>query len=722
MPLFPRALEAGMMAGFLQMALWESFNIEPCREDTVFVLFLSSSNFRSWIMWQGDFLKGCLTNKISFRPNVRFTIGAAFFLLFFPPCCSGQSGNDFSYQNIGKELSYVEDRSAAMSLEDVKKLPEAAFTRGGHEILNFGNTSSAWWIKISYTAQRDLPLYLIIDAPNIEYIDAFASDSTGRPVVMKTGCLRTRPPDVFVRNSFMLHLPEASRMEKKAVYLRLKTDNILLAPIKLASAESVIQGQESKLGIEYIYVGLLVGLLLFNLFLFVSIRDVTYLYYALYVLTLSSYLLIYIRGYGFIFGDEARIFLNKYPHVLLSFSVVASLLFCSKFLHLKRTAPKMLSLFYAIGGAGIILFLVSALGYKHAATVIAQMLTVTVAVAAWIAGVIAYRNGHKPAKYYIAAWFFIWVTVAIVTLSLGGVIPASEFTIQLVPIGSTLELLLLSFALGDRYKMIIRAEQKARDENLFLVRTQNQRLEEKVGERTLQLNSTIEELESSNAVKNRLFSIVAHDLRSPLNSLLGILTLSDMKLLAFEELQELLEENKKTIKSVNSTLDNLLYWAQSQMGGMVTSRESFELKPVFDELLLLYLPLAKQKGIQMEQLANDSGAITADRNQISLVLRNLVDNAIKFTPPGGRIWFSLQAAAEGMRFSVENEAEGNLDLDMDRMNGDQMANATRGTGNELGVGLGLVLCKDYVKNNGGTFHIGRKDNRIRFSAVFPSGH
>ncbi len=673
-------------------------------------------------MLQRDFLICCLPNRISFRPNILFTIVTTLFLLFLAVCCRGQSANDFSYQNIGKELHYLEDKTATMSLDDVKNLSDTSFTRGSHDILNFGNTTSAWWIKISYTAQQDLPLYLIIDAPNIEYIDAYATDNKGRAVIFKTGCLRTRQPNVFVRNNFMIDLPVDSKIENKTIYLRLKTNNILLAPIKLATAESVINGQEFKHGIEYIYIGLLIGLLLFNLFLFVSVRDITYLYYVLYVLTLSSYLLIYIRGYGFIFGDELRIFLNQYPHVLLSFSVIASLVFCNKFLHLKRRAPKMLGIFYVIGGAGIILFFVSALGFKHTATVIAQMLTVTVAVVAWIAGVIAYRNGHRPAKYYILAWFFIWVTVAIVTLSLGGVIPSSEFTIQLVPIGSTLELLLLSFALGDRYKTIIRAEQKVRDENLFLVRTQNQRLEEKVDERTLQLNSTIKQLESSNAVKNRLFSIIAHDLRSPLNSLLGILSLSDMQLLTPQELQELLEENKKTIKSVNNTLDNLLYWAQSQMDGLVTRKDSFELKPVLDELLLLYLPLIKQKGIHLEQLVTDNGVITADRNQISLVLRNLIDNAIKFTPSDGRIWFTLQAISEGVRFSVENEAEGHLDIDMDRMNGNKMAIATPGTRNEQGVGLGLLLCKEYIKNNGGTFLIDRKENKIRFSFLLPSKH
>ncbi len=667
-----------------------------------------------------NFLMSCFPHKISFRSNVHFTIGITLFLIFFTASCWAQSANHFSYQNIGKELYYLEDKSATMSLEEVKKLADTKFTRGNHEILNFGNTSSAWWVKISYTAQHNLPLYLIIDAPNIEYIDAFTTDSADRTVAFKTGCLRTRPPNVFVRNNFMINLPVDSKTGKKTIYVRLKTNNILMAPIKLATAESVIKGQEFKLGIEYIYIGLLIGLLLFNLFLFLSIRDTTYLYYVLYVLTLSGYLLFYIRGYGFIFGDEIRIFFNRYPHVLLSFSVVASLLFCNKFLHLKQKAPKMLGLFYVIGGVGIILFFVSAFGFKHTATAIAQLLTVTVAVVAWIAGVMAYRNGHRPAKYYILAWFFIWVTVALVTLSLGGVIPSSEFTIQLVPIGSTLELLLLSFALGDRYKVIIKAEQQARDENLVLVRTQNQRLEEKVDERTLQLNSTIQELESTNAIKNKLFSIIAHDLRSPLNSLLGILSLSDMQLLTPDELQKMLKENKKTIKSVNNTLNNLLHWAQSQMGGMMTSKERFELKPLFDELLALYLPLIKQKDIQLAQFVEGNSTITADRNQISLVLRNLIDNAIKFTPLAGRIWFTLESIPEGLQFSVENEVEDPLKIEMDNMMGNKMASASLGTKNEQGVGLGLLLCKEYIQSNGGTFHINQNENSIKFSLVLPS--
>jgi len=686
-----------------------------------FSWLFANFELRSYVLHRNFLMSRILYSAFFHWPVCRVVITATFFLLFSAVFCRGQEVREFSYQNIGRQLRYFEDRGAKMSLTDIKRLDETAFARGGQEILNFGNTSSAWWIKLRYVARPHLPVFLIIDAPNIEYIDAFTTDSTGRAFSFETGCLRAGQPEVLVRNNFMLNLPIAAKNEHRTVYLRLKTNNILLAPIKLATTSGVLTGQETKLGIEYIYIGLLIGLLLFNLFLFISVRDITYLYYVLYVLTLSSYLLIYIRGYGFIFGDELRIVFNKHPHVFLSFSVITSLLFCNKFLHLKRMAPKMIGLFYVIGGVGILLFFVSVLGFKHTATIIAQLLTVTVAIVAWIAGVMAYRNGHRPAKYYILAWFFIWVTVAIVTLSLGGMISSSELTIQLVPIGSTIELLLLSFALGDRYKVIMRAEQQVRDENLLLVRTQNQRLEERVAERTLQLNNTITELEDSNAIKNKLFSIIAHDLRSPLNSLLGILSLSDMRLLTPDELHGLLEENKKTIKSINNTVDNLLHWAQSQMNGLVTRAESFELRAALDELFVLYLPLADRKGIRLEQHFDGHSAVIADRNQVNLVLRNLIDNAIKFTPLAGRILVTLQPTEQGVVFAVENEVTNLLEIDMGNISGDKIAASTPGTKNEQGVGLGLLLCKEYIKNNGGKFQADLNGNRIRFSFVLPKG-
>lgn len=630
-------------------------------------------------------------------------------------CAYAQEISTFNYENIGKQLLYFEDKTASMSLNDIEKVNEQLFKKGKNDILNFGNSASAWWLKIKYTSVAHRQVYLIIGAPNVEEITMYTTDALGKTIKVETGSLAKEGPNSVIGNNFRITLPLSNKQEKKTIFLRLKTNNILLAPIKLASSETLIEKQGFKVGFEYIYMGILIGLLLFNLFLFISIKDSTYLYYVLYVFTLSSYVLMYIRGYAFVFGDNFRILFAKHPHVFMGLSIITLLIFCQKFLHLERTAPKMKKSFWAVGFFGIFLFFTSILGFKTLSSHIAQIITFVAAVVVWISGIIAYRNGHSEARYFIAAWFFMLVTVVIVVFSLAGIFPQNEFTIQIVPLGTTLELLLLSLALGDRYKVIMQAEQTLRDENIQLVSTQNQRLEKSVQERTLQLSNTINELEDSNAVKNKLFSIIAHDLRSPFNSLMGILSLNDMQALSPEELRMLLAENKKTIESINNTLNNLLYWAQGQMNGINTQIDVFSLKKLFDELMLLYLPLVKKKNIRIELNADEQHLVAADQNQINLVLRNLIDNAIKFTPIGGNIACAMYIVQNKVHFSIENEIQSGSAVEVNNLKGNQIAHSTYGTQNERGVGLGLLLCYEYIKNNGGALQASTLGNKVKFS-------
>ena len=241
----------------------------------------------------------------------------------------------FSYENIGKKVTWFEDKTASVPFPQIQILDQSGkFRQGKREILNFGNSSSAFWIKIRYIPQRDSELYLIVDAPNIEHIDYYTFEANGAIRHTKSGCLSFETAGISIQNNFSFKLPKGQVNQERTVYLRLKTNNILVVPLKLATPDMIMKGRAFKDRIEYIYIGVLMALLIFNLFLFVSLKDITYLYYTLYVLTLSAYLLIYIRGYGFLFGEECRILFNRHPHVLLSLSVITSLLFCKKFLNL----------------------------------------------------------------------------------------------------------------------------------------------------------------------------------------------------------------------------------------------------------------------------------------------------------------------------------------------------------------------------------------------------
>lgn len=659
-----------------------------------------------------------LRRKFTFNKKAYSCFIATVLSIFFSFFGNAQEISSFNHGNIGKQLLYLEDKNGVLSLNDVQKLSDNSYKKGEQEILNFGNTSSVWWIKVNYLSKPNLPLHLIIDAPHIEYITAYTTDFLGNLIKYHTGSLEKKSPNVIIKSNFLLNLPISNVVAPRTVYLKLKSNNILLVPIKLSTSNNLIK-QPLNVEVEYIYIGLLLGLLLYNLFLFLSIKDITYLYYVLYIFTLSSYILMYLRGYSFLLGDDLRIIFNEHPHVFMGLSLVTLLLFSIKFLNIEITAPKFKKIFYLLGVFGIVLIITSLLGYKSLSSSLTQGLSFVTALMVWIAGFIAFKNGHKPAKYFIIAWTLIWFSTIIVTFSLAGIIVQNDFTIQLVPLSSIIELLLLSFALGDRYKLIMQTEQSLRDENLLLVKTQNQRLEEHVIERTKQLSITVQALEESDTIKNKLFSIIAHDLKSPLNSLMGILSLNDMEALTSDELRMLLADNKKTFDSINNTLNNLLHWAKGQMNGVITEDTNFDLSLMLEELIFLYLPLIKNKDIKLEMNLETQSLVVADPNQINLVLRNLIDNAIKFTPIGGKIIFYIQPLNEEITFSIENEIQENQEVNLANLKGEKIATSTFGTQNESGVGLGLLLCHEYIKKNGSVLHTDIKKNRLKFSFSLP---
>lgn len=647
------------------------------------------------------------------------------FLLLLSFAVKGQKvipDSDYTYRNIGRKIMYFEDREAQRSLRQIIALDSSGrFQYGKQDILNFGNTTSAIWLKVRYINHPKSLLYLVLSSTNIDSVDIYIEEADQSFKPIKTGNAFYPAPGVDIENNFIVKLPEDTDRKYRVAYLRLKTNNILIAPLKLVTADVLIKGKAFTDRIEYIYMGVLISLLLYNLFLYISLQDRTYLYYTIHVFTLSCYLMVYLRGYGFLFGNELRILMNQYPHVFLGLSMISAFFFSRSFLNLEKIAPRMLKVYYFLGSCAVVLLIVSLSGNKRYCTSIAQLLTASVSLSLWVSGILAYRRGHRPAKYYVAGFFFVLLSVGLVTLSLAGILNFNDFTMELVPIGSTVELLLLSFALGDRYRIIMKKERDTSYENLALVQNQKVQLEELVQKRTQLLTKTIAELKSSNNVKNKLFSIIAHDLRSPLNSLMSILALNDNDSLSMDDIQFLLKENKKNIETIYNTLNNLLYWAKSQMDGIKIEATNFELKHLIDELLIVYSPLLRNKEIRQVLRFNGIFPVHADENQVRLIIRNLIDNAIKFTPKCGEVQISLENRQAVVKVVISNSlanSESIKNLDLEELQGFKV---TYGTENERGVGLGLHLCREYIKSNGGDLGIQKNGEMISFSFTLPQG-
>ncbi|MCE7038745.1 sensor histidine kinase KdpD [Dyadobacter sp. CY312] len=210
-----------------------------------------------------------------------------------------------------------------------------------------------------------------------------------------------------------------------------------------------------------------------------------------------------------------------------------------------------------------------------------------------------------------------------------------------------------------------------------------------------------EELEKLNAQKNKLMSIVAHDLRSPLANIQNYLeVLGDFELDENQKAEiekDLLNATKETL----SMLSKLLAWSKSQSHGMVVNPEYMELSGLLESTLLLEVSAAALKGIELDYYFEPDHIVFADREMMQLVVRNFIGNAIKFTAPGGSIMVRAKCSNKECVISIKDTGIGIPAERRDKLFS-LNAKSTYGTKGEKGVGLGLLLCREYMTAQNGS--------------------
>jgi signal transduction histidine kinase len=236
---------------------------------------------------------------------------------------------------------------------------------------------------------------------------------------------------------------------------------------------------------------------------------------------------------------------------------------------------------------------------------------------------------------------------------------------------------------------------------LYLLKQRSNKILQAAHAKVNQQNSELQDL---NATKDKFFSIISHDLKGPLNSLTSFsgLLINHTDSLSKEEIQMLAKDLDKTLKNLFALLENLLEWSRSQTGNIEFTPEHFDMATVLEGNKELLQAQAQSKKISL--IRGDTGEVpvSAHKNSINTVVRNLISNAIKFTPEGGTITL-------GLRLSQNNEVVVSVADTGVGMSGDILKklfridtkHSTKGTANEKGTGLGLILCKEFVEKNGG---------------------
>jgi signal transduction histidine kinase len=211
------------------------------------------------------------------------------------------------------------------------------------------------------------------------------------------------------------------------------------------------------------------------------------------------------------------------------------------------------------------------------------------------------------------------------------------------------------------------------------------------------------QLQQLNSTKDKFFSILGHDLKGPLNSLTSFsgLLINHTDSLSKDEIKMLAKDLDKSLKNLFALLENLLEWSRSQTGNIEFKPEPFDLHTLLDQNVELLKTQAQNKNIVLSDVSRAGIEIRAHKHSINTVIRNLVSNAIKFTPEGGAVTVNAQLGQDEVMVSVSDTGVGMSEDVIAKLFRIDAKHSTKGTADEKGTGLGLILCKEFVEKNGG---------------------
>ncbi|MDP3393116.1 ATP-binding protein [Sediminibacterium sp.] len=220
--------------------------------------------------------------------------------------------------------------------------------------------------------------------------------------------------------------------------------------------------------------------------------------------------------------------------------------------------------------------------------------------------------------------------------------------------------------------------------------------------KTQELNATIEAQRQSLSelvqVKDQIFSILTHDMRSPVNSLISFVYLLENDEIDKDQLAQYAKELGNTLRGTSALMENLLNWAGTQLQGFETSIENVSVKTIVEDVVTSFSATLKQKNIQFNNSISENDWVLADKNLLALVIRNLISNALKFSYTGKAIWLRVENNETEVMVCIVDEGMGMSAEAMEQINKTTIntMTSTYGTNKEKGTGLGLMLCKSFL--------------------------
>ena len=651
--------------------------------------------------------------------------------------------------NLGPHLEYLVDTEGTLSLDQVLSDADQWMPFKG-DTPSFGFTSDVYWFRTRLAAPppQASEAFLHISYPLLDQIDFYAltpgaSAPSGRATLGDKVPFGERP---IQHRHFLIDI--APSEGEQDIYLRIQTTSSMNVPLSLVSKESFFVSDEALVMAYGLLFGSMIVMILYNIIIYLWTRETTYIMYCGYALGLVL-LFVSLQGFSFQYlWPESLFWHEKSVVVIIGSAVAAALSFNLGFLDVKRQLPKV----YPIGQVLIVASLI--------ATVAALLLPYSIAIRAALivllpscvfaigSGVFLLQQGFRPARYYVVSWAAVVVGAVFLGMNRAGLIPVNVFTDNILLVGATAQLMLLSYALADRVNQI-----KADKERIQAQALEDQR--RAAGD----LQVALEKAEEASRLKSEFLANISHELRTPLNAIVNlpggmlenferaptwncagcgsqfqsedgsdVTPPADYKPDCPECNHPLTYEVEPTFvgnaseqihyltrietsgRHLLGVVNDLLDISKLEADRMSIYPEPFEVIDMLREVETSMESLAEAKSITLAFPDKGLGlSLDADRIKVAQILVNLIGNAIKFTPDNGDI--SVQVREDrldgnnALRFEVHDSGVGipkdSLDLIFDSF---RQVDGSH-TRKHQGTGLGLAITQRLVHLHGGIIHV-----------------
>jgi two-component system, sensor histidine kinase LadS len=562
---------------------------------------------------------------------------------------------------------------------------------GKGSVLGFGYTSDVIWLKLllQLPPNKNKDWLLEVGYPLLDVVELFVVDDgqlSNRYLSGDSNVFYSRP--IHHRN-FVFPINSSNQNEIKpselTLYLKVQSSSSVRIPLKIWQRQSFYDSEQLETVLQGFYFGALISLFFYNLQIFFSMRVNAYRYYVLYV---ASYAVLQgaLLGFNYQFLWPTMIVLNNLS-VSLALSCVVFFVcrFTISFFNLRDISKYLywvLSGLAAIGLLNLLLTFILPYRLPMAIGLCSALISVVVII---ITGIyLWYWRKKKAAAYFTLAWLAFLMGSFLQILSLFQVLPDNSVTSNLAQIGSLIELLLLSFGLVEKFRHD---------------REERQRVEREANKALIKLNSllseTTEKLNVSNQIKTDFLSTISHELRTPMNGIIGALELLRIHI-NDQEADECFDIATESSARMMTMIDSILQFVSMQAESCELKRDKINVHAVFDELKTAFKTMTDGRPVIFTFDVSNQLSVVSDVEKLTAILKELLKNAYSYTN-NGHIELGTEQSKQGFigifvkdtgcgiapeKLQLIFESFSQVDQSMTRAHG--------------GLGIGLALAKSFA--------------------------